>query len=113
MTDFTIFTNLFSYTRSEFIFIPRSFQEINVRKHVFLRLANVEQSLHDESNLRPSMLYYWATRSYGFMFSMHLLEKCPFLGSEYMKIIYVNCGWGNEYESDLRSNEHYLGNSDS
>ena len=47
------------------------------------------------------------------MFSMHLLEKFPFLGSEYMKIIYVNCGWGNEYESDLRSNEHYLSNSDS
>ena len=46
------------------------------------------------------------------MFSMHLLKKCPFLDSEYMKIIYVNCGWGNEYESDLRSNEHYLGNSD-
>ena len=43
------------------------------------------------------------------MFSMHLLEKCPFLDSEYMKIIYVNC----EYESDLRSNEHYLGHSDS
>ena len=24
-----------------------------------------------------------------------------------MKIIYVNCGWRREYESDLRSNEHY------
>ena len=25
-----------------------------------------------------------------------------------MKIIYVNCGERCEYESDLRSNEHYL-----
>ena len=25
-----------------------------------------------------------------------------------MKIIYVNCGWRRKYESDLRSNEHYL-----
>ena len=27
-----------------------------------------------------------------------------------MKIIYVNCGWRNEYESDPRSYEHYLSN---
>ena len=27
---------------------------------------------------------------------------------EYLKIIYVNCGKISEYESDLRSNEHYL-----
>ena len=26
-----------------------------------------------------------------------------------MKIMYVNCGFRNEYESDLRTNEHYLG----
>ena len=25
----------------------------------------------------------------------------------YIKIIYVNCGLGNEYGGDLRSNEHY------
>ena len=30
-----------------------------------------------------------------------------------MKIMYVNCGFGNEYESDLRSNEHYLGSCES
>ena len=29
-----------------------------------------------------------------------------------MKIIYVNCGWRREYESDLRSNEHYLSSSE-
>ena len=28
-----------------------------------------------------------------------------------MEIIYVNCGWRREYESDLRSNEHYLSSS--
>ena len=27
-----------------------------------------------------------------------------------MKIICVNCGLRNEYESDLRSNEHFLSN---
>ena len=27
--------------------------------------------------------------------------------SEHMKIIYVNCGLRNVYESDLRSNKHY------
>ena len=27
---------------------------------------------------------------------------------EYMKIIYVNCVSRNEYESDLRSDAHYL-----
>ena len=26
-----------------------------------------------------------------------------------MKIMYMNCGFRNEYESDLRTNEHYLG----
>ena len=31
---------------------------------------------------------------------------------EYMKIIHVNCGLRTEYESDLRSNEHYLSSSD-
>ena len=30
-----------------------------------------------------------------------------------MKIMYVNCGFRNEYESDLRSNEHYLGSCES
>ena len=29
-----------------------------------------------------------------------------------MKIIYVNCGWRREYESDLRSNEHYSSSSE-
>ena len=29
-----------------------------------------------------------------------------------MKIIYVNCGLRNEYESVLRSNEHYLSSSE-
>ena len=29
-----------------------------------------------------------------------------------MKIIYVNCGLSTEYESDLRSNEHYLVSSE-
>ena len=27
---------------------------------------------------------------------------------EYTKVIYMNCGERREYESDLRSNEHYL-----
>ena len=31
---------------------------------------------------------------------------------DYMKIIYVNCGWRRQYESDLRSNEHYLSSSE-
>ena len=31
---------------------------------------------------------------------------------EYMKIICVNCGLRNEYESDLRSNEHFLSNDE-
>ena len=31
---------------------------------------------------------------------------------EYMKIICVNCGFRNEYESDLRSNEHFLSNGE-
>ena len=30
-----------------------------------------------------------------------------------MKIMYVNCGFRNEYESDLRTNEHYLGSCES
>ena len=30
-----------------------------------------------------------------------------------MKIMYVNCGFRNEYESDLRSNEHYLDSCES
>ena len=30
-----------------------------------------------------------------------------------MKIVYVNCGLRNEYESDLRNNKHYLSNSES
>ena len=29
-----------------------------------------------------------------------------------MKIIYVNCGLGNKYESDLRNNEHYSSSSE-
>ena len=29
-----------------------------------------------------------------------------------MKIIYVNCGWRNEYGSDPRSYEHYLSSSE-
>ena len=29
-----------------------------------------------------------------------------------MKIICVNCGLRNEYESDLRSNEHFLSNGE-
>ena len=29
-----------------------------------------------------------------------------------MKIIYVNCGLRNEFESDLRGDEHYLNTSD-
>ena len=31
---------------------------------------------------------------------------------QYMKIMHSNCGLRNEYESDLRSNEHYFGSSD-
>ena len=31
---------------------------------------------------------------------------------EYVKIIHLNCGLRNEYESDLRSNEHYFGGSE-
>ena len=30
-----------------------------------------------------------------------------------MKIMYVNCGFRNEYESDLRTNEHYLSSCES
>ena len=30
-----------------------------------------------------------------------------------MKIMYVNCGFRNEYESDLCTNEHYLGSCES
>ena len=29
-----------------------------------------------------------------------------------MKVINLNCGWRREYESDLRSNEHYLSGSE-
>ena len=29
-----------------------------------------------------------------------------------MKIIFVNCGLRREYQSDLRSNEHYLSSSE-
>ena len=29
-----------------------------------------------------------------------------------MKILGVNCGWRNEYGSDLRSYEHYLSSSE-
>ena len=29
-----------------------------------------------------------------------------------MKVIYLNCGLRCEYESDLRSNEHYLSSSE-
>ena len=29
-----------------------------------------------------------------------------------MKVINLNCGWRREYESDLRSNEHYLSSSE-
>ena len=32
--------------------------------------------------------------------------------TEYLKIIYVNCGLTSEYESDLRGNEHILSSSD-
>ena len=31
---------------------------------------------------------------------------------EYMKIIHLNCGLRNEYESDLRSNERYFCSSE-
>ena len=31
---------------------------------------------------------------------------------EYMKIIHLNCGLRNEYESDLRSDELYFGSSE-
>ena len=30
---------------------------------------------------------------------------------KYLKIIHVNCGLRKEFESDLRSNEQYLGSS--
>ena len=33
-------------------------------------------------------------------------------GCEYMKVIYLNCGWRRRYESDLSSNEHYLSSSE-
>ena len=29
-----------------------------------------------------------------------------------MKVLYVNCGWRREYESDIRSNEHYSSSSE-
>ena len=29
-----------------------------------------------------------------------------------MKVINLNCGWRREYESDLRSNKHYLSSSE-
>ena len=29
-----------------------------------------------------------------------------------MKVIYFNCGWRREYESDLHSNQHYLSRSE-
>lgn len=32
-------------------------------------------------------------------------------GHKFMKIIYVNCEFRNEYESDLRSIEHYISSS--
>lgn len=32
-------------------------------------------------------------------------------GRKFMKIIYVNCEFRNEYESDLRSIEHYISSS--
>ena len=31
---------------------------------------------------------------------------------EYMKITYVNCGLRNEYESNVRSTEHYFNSSE-
>ena len=36
-----------------------------------------------------------------------LLNDC-----EYIKIIYVNCGQRRGYESDLRSNGHFLSSSE-
>lgn len=36
------------------------------------------------------------------------IMNCFYSGYEYVKIINVNFGLRNEYESDLSSNEHYL-----
>ena len=33
-------------------------------------------------------------------------------GCEYMKVLYLNCGWRREYDSDLHSKEHYLTSSE-
>ena len=29
-----------------------------------------------------------------------------------MKVLYLNCGWRREYDSDLHSKEHYLTSSE-
>ena len=42
----------------------------------------------------------------------NVILKLLYRDCEYMKIIHLNCGLRNEYESDLRSNEHYFGGSE-
>ena len=40
------------------------------------------------------------------------LDFITFIDLEYMKIIYVNCGWRREYESDHRNDGHHLSSSE-
>ena len=50
---------------------------------------------------------------FGFTISLlsYIIVKL-LIDCEYIKIIYVNCGQGGGYESDLRSNGHFLSNSE-
>ena len=42
----------------------------------------------------------------------NVILKLLYRDCEYMKIIHLKCGLRNEYESDLRINEHYFGGSE-
>ena len=42
----------------------------------------------------------------------HLASKTLPFDFEYMKIMYMNCGLRNEYESGVCINEHYLSSSE-
>ena len=45
-------------------------------------------------------------------FFLQIICICECNGCEYLKIIFVNCGYGLKCESDRRSNEYYLRSSE-
>ena len=68
--------------------------------------------------LTCSNIKHWTIQTWIFLFfqASGLIQKflstSDLLDRERMKVIYENCGLRNEYESDLRRNEHNLSSTD-